>query len=911
MSSKIQSLSLFLKAHNSNKNESILPNITHTRIGDKTINIYGGSYDIPVEELPAFYASYYDHVFINKNKEFLTERQIANGPILLDFDFKYEIGVDTRIHTPDHITDIIMLYLQELKNFYTFEQHKTFPIYVMEKPNVNQVIGKNYTKDGIHIIIGIQMDHTMQLMLRKSILKQIGETCDLPITNEWDLVLDEAISAGSVNWQLYGSQKPGNEAYELTQHYIIDYDETDGEFMMDLQNVDKFDFATDLYKLSAQYTDHPAFAVNMNILEEYNTNFTSTLKKIKSKTRLVVDDNGIENITDQTSLLNAVKLMVDNLKTADYFIKEIHEYTQILPAKYYEPGSHLLNRKVAFALKHTDERLFLSWVMLRSKASDFDYSSISDLYSEWTKSILKRNGGITKSSIIYWAKQDAYADYLKVKNSSVDHFVEESITSETEFDFATVLYHMFKDKYVCSSLINKQWYVFKNHRWEIDRGQTLRLSISRDMFSLYQLKQHQLTSQMHNLGETHPDVEKIQKRVKKSIQISLKLKTTTDKNNIMREAMELFYDNDFIKNMDSNEYLMCFTNGVVDFKNKTFRDGYPQDYITKTTGIPYITTGLQHHQQINEVERFMSQLFPDKNLNKYMWDHLASCLIGTNMNQTFNVYHGSGSNGKSILTDLMSHTLGEYKGTVPITLVTEKRSSIGGTSSEIMLLKGLRYAVMQEPSKDAQINEGVMKELTGGDPVQGRSLYCESEIFNPQFKLAVCTNALFTVKSNDEGTWRRFRVVKFVSTFVDSDKPTNEAEFIYPKDKGLKEKLALWAPVFASMLVQIAYKTDGIVEDCEAVLASSNKYRKEQDHISAFVTENIINAPGKKLGKREVTEQFKIWYQENQGSGKIPKGIELHEHLDKMYGKCKTDGKWHNIAILYPVEETDIDALEC
>ena len=124
----------------------------------------------------------------------------------------------------------------------------------------------------------------------------------------------------------------------------------------------------------------------------------------------------------------------------------------------------------------------------------------------------------------------------------------------------------------------------------------------------------------------------------------------------------------------------------------------------------------------------------------------------------FNIYRGSGSNGKSILTDLMSQSLGDYKGTVPITLVTEKRNTIGGTSSEVIQLKGIRYAVMQEPSKDAVINEGIMKELTGGDPIQARGLYSESEIFEPQFNLVVCTNNLFDIESNDDGTWKDFTV---------------------------------------------------------------------------------------------------------------------------------------------------------
>ena len=126
-----------------------------------------------------------------------------------------------------------------------------------------------------------------------------------------------------------------------------------------------------------------------------------------------------------------------------------------------------------------------------------------------------------------------------------------------------------------------------------------------------------------------------------------------------------------------------------------------------------------------------------------MWEHLASCLIGTNKNQTFNIYYGGGRNGKSKLTELMSRALGQYKATVPITLITQKRNTIGSTSSEIVQLQGVRYAVMQEPSKGDRINEGIMKEITGGDPIQGRALFKDTVTFMPQFKLVVCTNELF------------------------------------------------------------------------------------------------------------------------------------------------------------------------
>jgi P4 family phage/plasmid primase-like protien len=307
----------------------------------------------------------------------------------------------------------------------------------------------------------------------------------------------------------------------------------------------------------------------------------------------------------------------------------------------------------------------------------------------------------------------------------------------------------------------------------------------------------------------------------------------------MREAMEIFFDPDFTKQIDSNPHLLCFNNGVFDFKNKEFRQGYPHDYISKTTGVNYIPYDYNSTKEISDdIMSFMEKLFPLNDLCRYMWDHLSSCLIGIKKEHAFNIYRGSGSNGKSILTDLMSQALGEYKGTVPITLVTEKRGSIGGTSSEVIQLKGVRYAVMQEPSKDAVINEGILKELTGGDPIQARALYSDSEIFIPQFSLVVCTNALFDVKSNDDGTWRRMKLVDFLSKFIsEGETHTDDTQYVFPKDKSLKEKLPLWAPVFIAMLVKRACETEGEVKDCGEVVAASNKYRQSQYCISGIIAE--------------------------------------------------------------------------
>ena len=299
----------------------------------------------------------------------------------------------------------------------------------------------------------------------------------------------------------------------------------------------------------------------------------------------------------------------------------------------------------------------------------------------------------------------------------------------------------------------------------------------------------------------------------------------------------------------------------------------------------------------------MEQLFPVKELREYMWQHLASTLIGTNDNQTFNIYNGNGRNGKSVLVTLMTKVLGEYKGTVPITLITQKRNSIGSTSSEVVALKGTRYAVMQEPSKGDRINEGIMKEITGGDPIQGRALFKDSITFKPQFKLVVCTNTLFEIKSNDDGTWRRIRVVEFLSKFTENPEQDDPDEpYQFKVDKKLESKFDNWKTVMASMLVAKALKTSGNVEDCSMVLAKSNEYRNNQDYLSEFVKEKIVENPDGKIKKQEVYNEFKEWFTLQHGRN-VPKGKELFQYLEKKYGKYKNG--WFGVEIHYEQEEEE------
>ena len=256
---------------------------THTRIpgtgGNR--NLSGGKFNIPRDELDRFYELYYNHVFVNKNEEHLTEVQLKDerAPILIDLDLRYDIDITKR---PDEHDDelrfsIIEIYMNKLNTMIDFQTNVTIPVYIFEKPKVNIDADNSRTKDGVHIIIGVQLEHKYQIELRKLVLDEIKtgnypEVHKLPITNSWETVLDETISRGTTNWQLYGSNKPNNQRYNLIRMVNVTYDD-DHEFIYDddvaipTTHLEKMA----MYKsICAQYYGNPFFDVNCEFKASLN-----------------------------------------------------------------------------------------------------------------------------------------------------------------------------------------------------------------------------------------------------------------------------------------------------------------------------------------------------------------------------------------------------------------------------------------------------------------------------------------------------------------------------------------------------------------------------------------------------------------------------------------------------------------
>ena len=898
---------------------------SHTRIANKELGVIGGSFMLE-DNKDMFYDKYLNYVFTKGNMEYLTEKQlIDNGPLLIDIDLRYTTDITSRQHTPDHVIDLLMLYANKITEILNIPDSTNIEIFVMEKNNVN--ILEDKTKDGIHIIFGIQLHKAIQVLLREKILKELANIWeDLPYINTIDDVIDIGVTKGFVNWQLYGSRKPGNKVYLLKNIYVIKYNLEDNDWTIEENNLDHFRVENDFNKLLAQNSNWPKFEDKEKAKDEITKAFNTfnNKKSIKPAKLLVNKSNkfmGFDylNIKNQEILDKYIDELFENVNSsADYELKETHQFVMILPSSYYDSGSYSKWIRVGWALKNTDSRLFLTWLKFSSQSSEFTWNQVSELYEMWENFDYNNPDGLTARSIMFWAKNESHELYKKIRQETITYFIDETIKTSTEWDLANVLYQIYKDQFVCVSIRNNVWYEFDKQRWkEIDSGNTLRLLISKRMHDIYVKKTYEAVGSMQRLDQADPEYEISKKRVNKLSELCLLLKKTNWKNNIMREARELFYDKDFINKLDDDPYLLCFANLVIDFKNKTSRKGQPDDYISKCTNIDYIKN-LNNQGIIikKEIEKFMHEIFPNDDLREYMWQHFASCLIGTNENQTFNIYTGSGCNGKSKLVELMGKGLGEYKATVPITLITQGRNSIGSTSSEVVQLMGVRYAVMQEPSKGDKINEGIMKEITGGDPLQGRALFKEAVTFIPQFKLVVCTNTLFEIKSNDDGTWRRIRVAEFMSKFMDDpynnlDKfPKENFPYQFPIDKKIDEKFTEWAPILMHMLVNIAFESKGNVKDCKIVMARSDTYREGQDYLAEFAKECIVKETGSKIKKTEIIEEFRTWYTNHHGRGNIPNTREITEYMDRRFGKCNK-GKWYNVKINYEEddeeEEIEID----
>ena len=911
----------FLRNHQHKKVPNSKSTHTHTRIGNKDCGLYGGSYFISEDELDNFYRIYMDTVFNDGTDDYLTERQAKEddsvSPILIDLDFKYDETITKRQHNASTIESIIGVYLEKMKTMFHFNEKRQIPVYVFEKKTINRLTkdDKVIVKDGIHLLIGVQCERKAHTKLRELVIEDIGDFLnDLPLTNSITDIVDDSIATGNTNWQLYGSKKPGNERYNLTYHYNCTLNDNDEFELLKKDDLVKYKKnVCDFKKLSAHYKGNVQLELKPHIIELFNT-----IKPAKVRSITREETFNIANVTSVEHLERICEELmdVDMSISANYIFKETHDYLMIIDSTYSDNYKQWI--EVGWALKNTDDRLFISWMLFSAKSQKYknDFSDVNikntiiGHYEMW-KDFKKDDTCLTSKSIGYWAKS-CYAGKKGVENkwetlqkTSIEYYIDQAIKSKgCDYDMGLIIHCKFKEHFILADHKNNVWFVYNKNRWNVIQGEPEILTIiSSTIYDMLQDKMIAVVNFLHNqnLEQESKEHKQYEEKITTILKIASNCRNESKKKGMLASVKQLFYDKEFIQKSDQYNHLLSFDNGVFDFNEKKFRTGRPEDYITIGVGYDYIPIEqikTKYQKEEREIKEFFTQIYPQQELSNFIWELLASLLIGGNLNQKFYIFIGKGSNGKSIVMDLIAEVMGEYCGVLPAQLITNERHKLGGTQTEMMALKNKRIAIASEPRKGDKLNDGVMKELTGGtDKIVARGLYSNPVEFIPQFKPIVCTNNLYDIADKSDGVWRRIDKVDHISYFTDEKPDPSKNKFA--KDKGINKKFASWKAVLMSLLVEIACAKQGIVTPCDIVSESSKSYRNEQDITSEFINARIVQEDGVKISRKgELYQEFKLYITDMRG-GKPPSANELYTAMDSKFGLYSQNKGWKNCRISF------------
>ena len=147
----------------------------------------------------------------------------------------------------------------------------------------------------------------------------------------------------------------------------------------------------------------------------------------------------------------------------------------------------------------------------------------------------------------------------------------------------------------------------------------------------------------------------------------------------------------------------------------------------------------------------------------------------------------------------------------------------------------------------------VVKQLTGGEPITARFLRKEFFEFMPEFKIFFTTNHKPIIKGDDEGIWRRIKLIPFDVTIP-----------IEKVDKRLPEKLESEMPGILNWAIEGAQKwlKEGL-QDPDEVKAATAGYREEMDLLSDFLEECCVMSPDAKIQLSELYKQYTIFCEDN------------------------------------------------
>lgn len=253
------------------------------------------------------------------------------------------------------------------------------------------------------------------------------------------------------------------------------------------------------------------------------------------------------------------------------------------------------------------------------------------------------------------------------------------------------------------------------------------------------------------------------------------------------------------------------------------------------------------------------RILPDPEVRSFVQRWMGLNMTALTWEQKLCFFYGGGGNGKSLLVDLIARIMGDYASTAKIeTLTGRNRRGGGDATPDLIPLVGARMVRASEPEEGEKLQEGLIKELTGGEPILVRALNKDFFEIKPHFKLIISGNHKPDIRGLDDGIWRRVLLVPF-------DVQIPKAE----RDPRLGEKL--WAErsgILNWLIEGLLDYLEGGLREPSAVLDATREYREQSDPIGLFLdTACVVTGdPSDSLPTKDLVLAFNFWM-DQRGEG--------------------------------------------
>ena len=314
----------------------------------------------------------------------------------------------------------------------------------------------------------------------------------------------------------------------------------------------------------------------------------------------------------------------------------------------------------------------------------------------------------------------------------------------------------------------------------------------------------------------------------KKLKFAYKTANSTSKINMIKETEHLEGIPLLIDELDCYIDYLNTQNGIVNMRNGELIPHDPNFMMSKICNCEYDSTGRK--KPLRWLKFLDEVCNGDKDLVHYLQKCIGYSLTGSVREQCAFFLYGIGNNGKSTFLETIADMLGDYAANAQPDTIMMKKFGDNGAGSDIARLRSSRMVTTEEPTEGVRLNEGLIKQLTGGGKVTCRFLYGDEFEYSPEFKIWIATNHKPIIQGTDVGIWRRIRLIPFEVNIP--------AEKV---DKQLKYKFREEMPQILRWAVEgcMMYHREGL-EPPKCVQDSTAEYKAEMDLIATFMEACVV-----------------------------------------------------------------------